>query len=373
MSKLGQDLGRLFEVGFNAGMLAYMEQNKFKHRFGDLYRQDLAQLSFPKMLRRLADNEGVINQQHRQIIEKWSLFFLQKAFLAGLNLFGEYIDSTGWSKPRRVQLEILYYQCCFADDNSMGTYSKGKNKQFKDVLSQFGEIEIDISKYKQKGEFLNADTLMLIRCGKELRILCLDYSIFAIKSIRDLQDVDNIEVLRNILLKEISYLKSKSVFTNLGLDTKNSGLNLSASLARYYTAFKKQDKESVKLIQAGSYVHSFLRFLHSEKILIDETAVISLLGYSDRGFATMTLSPENLDVLATCAQIYKQDPSDLEIQEARKDVLNFIKKNAAKSFHEGRDLIEKFAHISPDRITSILHKEKRRGSTVGDTLVGNRE
>ncbi|MFP4296724.1 MAG: helicase, partial [Spirulinaceae cyanobacterium] len=173
---LGQDLGRLFEVGFNAGMLAYVEQNQLQHNFGNTYRQDLQQLSFPKMLRRLADKERVINEKHRKTVEKWSLFFLQKSFLAGLNFFREYIQSTGWSERRLKRLEILYYQCCFSDDNSIGTYPKGKEQAFQDVLSQFGEVTVDIGKYSQKGEFLNADTLILIRCHQQVRVLCIDYS-----------------------------------------------------------------------------------------------------------------------------------------------------------------------------------------------------
>ena len=243
---IGQELGRLFEVGFNIGMLAYIEQNQLSHKFGNLYRQDLQQLSFPKMLKQLAIKAEVVSEQNRQIIGKWGTLFLQKSFLAGLNFFSEYIKSTGWSKHQLKRLEILYYQCCFCGDNSLGTINKSEDEVFKEVLSQFHEIEVNISKYCQKGEFLRADTLILIRCGKQLRVLCLDYSIFSIKSIQDLLDVDSVEVIRRILLSEIRYLKSKSVFCNLGLDSKTSELNLSENLARYFTAFKRGDKETAK-------------------------------------------------------------------------------------------------------------------------------
>jgi hypothetical protein len=359
---LGQDLGRLFEVGFNAGMLAYVEQNQLKHRFGNCYRQDLQQLSFPKMLRRLADKERVINEKHRKTVEKWSLFFLQKSFLAGLNFFSEYINSTGWRKRHLKRLEILYYQCCFSDDNSIGTYPKGKEQAFKDVLSQFGEMNVDMGKYSQKGEFLNADTLILIRCDQQLRVVCIDYSVFSIKSIRDLVDVDNIEVLRRLLLSDISYLKSKSVFSNLGLDTKNTPLNLSESLKRYYTAFKRKDKETIKLIQAASYAHSFSEFLDSKGILTEDISVVyNIVGYSDRGISAMTVNQENTDILATCSHIYKHEPKDKSIQEARLEVLNLIKRNAAKSFIEGREFVNKLLNISEEGITPIIHQERIEG------------
>lgn len=48
--QLGQELGRLFEVGFNIGMLTYIEQYQIPHRFGSLYRQELEQISFSEMV-----------------------------------------------------------------------------------------------------------------------------------------------------------------------------------------------------------------------------------------------------------------------------------------------------------------------------------
>lgn len=357
-SELGKELGRLFEVGFNIGMLAYIEQNQLSHKFGNLYCQDLQQLSFPKMLRRLVDKEQVISEQHRQIVGKWSTFFLQKGFLGGLNFFSEYIKSTGWSKHQLKRLEILYYQCCFSDDNSLGTYSKGKEKVFKELLSQFGEIEVNINKYSKKGEFLNADTLILIKCAKQLRVLCIDYSVFSIKSIQDLVDVDSVEVLRKLLLSEISYLKSKSVFSNLGLDTKTSELNLSKNLACHFTAFKRGDKETAKLIQAASYAHSFSEFLRSQGLLDESSVIFNVVGYSDRGISAMSLNKDNLDILETCSHIYKHEPNDLQIQDARRQVLKQIQRNAAKSFQDGRDFINKFSEVSKDGITPIFHKER---------------
>lgn len=39
--KIADDLGRLFEVGFNVGILNYIHQNQIQNRFGDLYSQEL--------------------------------------------------------------------------------------------------------------------------------------------------------------------------------------------------------------------------------------------------------------------------------------------------------------------------------------------
>ena len=239
--QLGQELGRLFEVGFNIGMLTYIEQHQISHRFGCLYRQELEQISFSEMVRALIKKTNVINDKHRRIVEKWSLFFLEKAFIAGLNFLGEYIEAMGWNQYQRKRLKILYYQCFFSGDNSFGSYQKNINDQgTHEILSQLISIQANqVQEYSKKGNFLKADTLILIQCINEYRILCIDYSIFSIKAIQDLDDIEDIEVLRKLLLSEISYLKSKSVFSNLGLDTKTAELNLSKDLKTYFKAFSK--------------------------------------------------------------------------------------------------------------------------------------
>jgi hypothetical protein len=120
-SKIAEDLGRLFEVGFNIGVLAHIEQNKVKHNFANLYRHELEQLKFPKMQLRVVDK--VISTLEREMAETWSTFFLQKGFLSGFNFFHEYLKSIGWLEPHNLKhLEILYYQCRFSGDNSIGTY-----------------------------------------------------------------------------------------------------------------------------------------------------------------------------------------------------------------------------------------------------------
>lgn len=355
---LGQDLGRLFEVGFNIGMLTYIEQNQLTHHFGDLYRNDLQQLSFSRIHRQLVNQERIINEKHREIIQKWSLFFLEKSFLAGLNLFSEYLQAIGERDLKLKHLEIVYYQCCFSDDNSMGTYLKGKEKANRDVLSQFRDRAVDIAKYSQKGEFLNADTLVLIRYKNQWRVLCIDYSIFSIQSIRDLEDMDSMEVLRKMLLKEVSYFKSKSVFSNLGLDTQDTPLDVSKSLQRYYLAFKQKDKETIKLIQAGSYTHSFSNFLLDQGVITKDTDITyNVLGYSDRAVSAMTLKGENTKLLETCSHIYQNEPKAESLQDNRRKVLQLMRRNAAKSFDQGKKLMNDLFAVEEDQVKQVNHTE----------------
>ncbi|ABA25321.1 Helicase-like protein (plasmid) [Trichormus variabilis ATCC 29413] len=360
---IAEDLGRLFEIGFNVGILAYIQQNQLNHRFRDLYQCDLQALRFPQLHRRIVDRANVINDSDSKIIAKWSVFFLQKGFLSGLNFFREYLESTGWKQRK---LEILYYQCNFCDDNSLGILVKGEEQVFRDILSQLGNIKVDIGRYKQQGEFLRADTLMLLHNGKQFRILSVDLSVFSIKSAEDIKDLDNVEVIRQLLLSEISYLRSKSVFSGLsidtGTDTTKLGLTFSEGIARYFTAFKRKDKESVKLIQAASYAHSFYKFLRQHSLLQEADSVMfNVMGYTDRGVSAMSVNRENLDILNTCHRIYKQQQSGQAIAEARQQVLRIIKRKAAESFVDGKTFINSLLAVPPDTTTLVAHQERVTG------------
>ncbi|MBD2690301.1 helicase-related protein [Anabaena catenula] len=365
-SKIAEDLGRLFEVGFNIGILAYIEEKKIQHRFGDLYRQELQQLKLFKIQQRVVDK--VISTVERDMAKNWSIFFIQKGFLSGFNFFREYIKSTGWDKPYKFQnVEILYYQCRFNGDNSIGTYdTKDDFQWFSEVLSQFDNLDNIsqyITRYKRKGEFLNADTLILLRHRKEYRVICVDLSVFSINTNEDVENIDYIEIIRRLLMRDISYLRSKSVFSNLRIDTESLGLEFSEGLKTYFTAFKYRDKESTKSIQAASYLHSFHEFLQKTTILPDTAGVVfNSIGYSDRGISTISIQRENVDILKTCYQIYKHDSSPKEIPEARKQVLNQIKRSAYRSFERGKEFVDSLLEIPADKITILpRHTEKITG------------
>lgn len=363
-SKIAEDLGRLFEVGFNIGILACIKEKQIKHKFENLYLQELQQLEFPKMLRKITDK--ITSPLERKMAEKWSVFFLQKGFLSGLNFFREYLESTGWNEPNKLRrLEILYYQSCFCDESSIGTYVKGEKQWFGEVLSQFDQIDNVsqyIEDYKGKGEFLRADTLILLRYGRQFRILCVDLSVFSMRTFDDVTDLNYLEIIRRSLRRDMNYLRSKSVFSKLRIDTESCDVHFSEGLKSYFTAFKYDDKESAKLIQAGGYAYSFYEFLRETGILVDDSPLIfNAVGYSDRGISAMSVRPENLDVLKTCHLIYKHDSSPQEIADARKQVLNKIKRSAYHSFDRGKELIDDILAMSADKINVVRHTERLEG------------
>ncbi|HAT15739.1 MAG TPA: helicase, partial [Microcoleaceae bacterium UBA11344] len=156
---ISADFGRLFEVGFNIGILAYIQKEKLAHNFGDSYRLDLQQLKLPNMMAEMIREANLLASLNTEIAEKWSLFFVQKGFLGGLNFFREYVKSTGWNLQR---LEIVYCQCNFNNKNSIRTYNKDDQEAFKELLSQFKTAkrslsDDEINSYSKTGEFLQAD------------------------------------------------------------------------------------------------------------------------------------------------------------------------------------------------------------------------
>lgn len=360
-SNLGQNLGRLFEVGFNIGMLTYLRQKNIKCNYGDCYQKDLQQVSFPKIVRKL--NEDIISQQQREIVKQWGIFFLQKSFLAGLNFLDEYFAAIGWDNKRRLKrLEVVYFQCYLADDNTLGTYNKGEHNVYRDWLSQFSHlginINVDTAKYSQTGEFLKADSIIYFRYKDRVRILVLDYSIFSLKSMRDLADLHNIEVLRQILLSDLGYFKSKSVFANLGIDSKTNQFIFSESLSQYYKAFARKDKETIKMIQAGSYAYSFWNWLNSQQqIALEDEVTFNIIGYSDRDSASLCLQQDKIEILETCYHIYREKTVTTEVNSVRDRVLKVIKRKAKRSFDNGEKFINDLFEVSSDGIHLVTHRE----------------
>ncbi|MDD1414733.1 helicase [Dolichospermum sp. ST_con] len=361
-AKIADDLGRLFEVGFNIGILSYIHKNNLKNRFGNLYAHELENLKFAEIRKTI--KRKVVSKLEREIAETWCQFFVQKGFLCGLNFFREYLNSIGCDKQEKFRhLEIIYYQCRFNGDNSIGTHEVNDQKWFKDVLSQFENLEItsqDIDIYKGKGDFLNADSLILLKYRNNYRVLCLDLSVFSIHTDEDMENIDYVEIIRRLLLRDINYIRSKSVFSSLRIDTESLGLDFSPSLKEYFTAFKSKDKESAKLIQAAGYIYSFCQFLEKTPIIPNISKLVcNAVGYSDRSFNTISIQAENLDIFQTCYQIYKLHDNKEEITNARHRVLNQIKRNAASSFDRGKELVNSLLEITPDTINILpRHTEK---------------
>lgn len=366
-NKLGISLGRVFEIGFNIGFLTYFQQSKFKPSYGEIYLQALSQIHLHKIQQAIA--KDYIDKSHKEIIGDWVKLFLQKGWVSGYSFVREYREATGWRIDSKI--EILYFQCDFHNENVFYTIpEKDDYIYYKEILNSQGFENVDINYYKDTGEFLKADTLLLTRYLGKYRILVVDLSTFTTSAIRSVTNLHNIQTLKDLLRTELNYVLSKSRFCGLDIDTgnsadKNNKLNevYSKDLAQYFSAFKTKDKEAVKVIQACSYAWSFYNFLLSSgKITPADAVKFNCFGYSDRMINGIALTKEinegedNLGILKTCYYIYKKKGFQ-DIDDNRSQVIEVIQSNAARSFQNGRKLVKNIVEAEKDTITCINHQE----------------
>ncbi|MHC5933932.1 helicase-related protein [Nostoc sp.] len=363
---LGINLGRVFEISFNIGILTYFQHSNIQHSYGDVYLQALSKLYLHKIQQAIA--KKFIDKSHQEIIGDWVKLFIQKGWTSGYSFIREYIEATGWYTKSKI--EILYFQCDFYNDNAFGILDKDEIDSYKEVLESQGFENVDIIRYKETGEFLKADTLLLTRYLGKYRILVIDLSTFTTSAIHSVTDLNNIQSLLESLNTELNYVRSKSSFCGLGIDTGNSSdkdnkLNeiYSKELTHYFCAFKTKDKEAVKVIQACSYAWSFYKFmLSSGKILAADAVKFNCFGYSDRMINGIALTKEkddaqnSLKILKNCYEIYKYKSSK-DIDESRNTLLQVIKSNAARNFQDGKRFVNNIVETKKDTINYIQNTE----------------
>lgn len=337
-------MGRLFELGFNTGLLtAIAQRTDLTHHFGTLYENDLSHLQLPPLIEAAQRFTRPISSFDRDMLQQWVHFLLLKGYLAGSNFLVEFLQTICQGKD--WEGEIVYLQCSVTGKNSLGIHpSPGIAQTVEALMAQFthaSQHEVilnaqELAHYQGKGEFLNADTLLLLRDPNGWRLLCVDLSVFGLRTLSDTHDLSRVSSLRSMLLSEMRYLRSRSVFTNLSIDTNDDATAhelLSRQLKQYFTAFKRRDKETAKFIQAASYTSSFYHFLLQKQILASNTPLsFHVVGYTDRAMNAMTLKRAQLPLLKTCAAIYQQHHSDEEIDEARHEVIGTIERAANRSF-----------------------------------------
>lgn len=339
-------MGRLFELGFNSGLLATIAQRTDLHQCTDnLFAQELAGLHLPGLTEAAQKHTGAMSGLDQEMVRDWVQFVLLKGYLAGSNFFTEFLRTIRQNQQSDWEGDICYLQCSFTGKNSLGTLpTSDRSVATKMLMDQFAKaglpaISLSLQEqetYFEKGAFLNADTLLLLREPHGWRLLCIDLSIFGLLTLRDTHDLHRIESLRRMLRTDLQYLRTRSVFTNLSIDTDDDSTVqelLAGQIKHYFTAFKRRDKETLKFIQAASYTASFYDFLLHKQILHPEDSIIfHVVGYTDRAMNAMALKPAQRNLLRTCQTIYRQQHSDMEITEARQEVIGAIQRAADRSF-----------------------------------------
>jgi hypothetical protein len=355
----GISLGRLFEVGFNAGVLSAINQLHIEHPNQDFYVKELRQFKCGAVLTRLCDDHSITDQVDRDLLKQWMVDFLRRGWFAGLTFFREYVDTIG----KLQYLKIRYLQVDFGGENSFGIRSNAHLSPF--LLSSLGVPDVTTrsealsAQYSGQGEFLKADTLLFLEYAprpqrKKFFLLCVDESIYWAQRMNDLYNIHDIQQVRSRMKSWTNIARSKSFFTRLNIETGQEIFDFPTSLRSYFHAFSRTDKESTKMIQAGSYAYSFYQFLLSCGYLGEAAPVrFTVAGYSDQQCSTMTVVNENLTVLQACYDIYSGKQKK-ETPRARQDVLQTIKRNTKRSFPG------EHGHAFVEDLFSLIAQEVRR-------------
>ena len=87
-------MGRLFELGFNTGLLtAIAQRTDLTHHFGTLYEDDLSHLHLPPLIEAAQRFIRPISSFDRDMLQHWVHFLLLKGYLAGSNFLVEFLQT----------------------------------------------------------------------------------------------------------------------------------------------------------------------------------------------------------------------------------------------------------------------------------------
>ncbi|MDY3359026.1 MAG: helicase-related protein, partial [Clostridium celatum] len=113
-------------------------------------------------------------------------------------------------------------------------------------------------------------------------------------------------------------------------------MNIDQSLGDYILGLGKKDKPLFKMIQAGSYAHSFIKLLlHKEKLTAEAFESICIVGYTDEEVCSSNLRYDQIDILEACEVTYKdvdRQTINSELIEKRQEVFSRVRANFKRFF-----------------------------------------
>ncbi|HEU5199857.1 MAG TPA: hypothetical protein VFU32_09480 [Ktedonobacterales bacterium] len=363
---LVEDAGRLFEAGFMLGVIRAMGELPTSPPALEFYRAQrtgypLAQV-IDRFVRRVPD---LSERDAGRVLARYYLF---KGHLSGLTFLREYLESLvaqageGTRKRERArnELSVCYWQCSLGGKNRLEESSE--QEQQEESIHWLEQLGLPLSatwdQDRRTGGFLKADLLLWMQHHQNQQhdILVVDTSIATAGSRPLTTDLTIGGELLKMLERDVSYLAEKGAFSRLAIETgAETGPLFTRQLVPYFTAFASSDKESSKLIQAASYAQSFYTFLRRNALLpSDAQLTFHVIGYSGRGVSSMTLRPDQEEVLEACAETYrrgKYDQIELEqatrLEEARKRVFQVIQNKTALLFQDGKAFMSKVTEQLP--------------------------
>ncbi len=329
------DLGFVFELGFNIGIASQLPDNKdiANYLAHKSYRQEQIYKRF---------KQNVVNFQ---VIKKQIDYLLFKGILSGKNFFRDWIET----KIGEKSFELIYFQANFYKVfDELKTHLEEEeyysNMLYNQLKIKLTQTEID--NLFRLGEMFKADTIILIRSRKKYYLAVIDNAI----STKNLIDYSDLEQVKKMLQNTTYTKRSKGNFTNLSVDNLDiSNLNIENSLRDYILGVGKKDKPLLKMIQAGSYANSFINLITTKNIIpLDNLVSIMIVGYTDEEVCTSNLDYTNLNILKMCQQTYTQmdkQHKQSEFSEKQNSIFNKISSNFRKTLNVNKDVIKRIENL----------------------------
>ncbi len=366
------DLGLVLELGINIGIIAGIRHLVTKKKMGStifmLYDEELKQMKLTGVVSRLRDKairNGVTDPNLLRKITSFIEYLLFLGVHKGFNFMVEYCQGMSEAikvfrrEPLSIQTDdanphsrrddepiLLYYQCDLQQLFQPNEYQRYDSliakldKMFKQLDSQ---IKPDYQRYQHRGQFLKADIIMLFQLLDRYRVVVIDVGLFSVAAISQVPDLSDVRVIKQRLRSTYQYMRQKTAFEHLSIDSEKADIHYSPDLAEYFAAFSRDDKDTEKMIQAGGYAHSFIQCLKAllPKRFNDDNLEVNAIGLTDRAYnATFIADKTDLPILQLFQQIYQKSKEDrmpyldkraLSVQS----VFNTIYSNFKRTFRKG--------------------------------------
>ncbi|MGL4850378.1 MAG: helicase-related protein, partial [Clostridium sp.] len=298
MSEVENKLGFIFELGFNTGILRECIRNKevdISLRVANIYTELLKDSSTKRetVIKRIT--KEVIDDDQKEILKDNIDFYMMKGLLAGESFFKELIESR---KREGQPCKVEYFQCSL-DCKKFKGEEIDEEQYYKELLKVQLEVEIDeieYSKYKYKGKFINADSLILFSSRDKYHLCVVDNAI----SLKNIVDYRNVDIVKGMYGRDIAQKRMKSNFKNLAIDMSSNKLDLKINkqICDYIIGLSSKNKSVFKMIQAGSYANSFMEFLEKNKPdIYEKIETITIVGYTDSEINSINLEKKDFKLI----------------------------------------------------------------------------
>jgi hypothetical protein len=288
------DYGFVYEYGYNIGLFSALVQlqssKKLKMNSG-LQQRLTDWLASPErrfsrfideFLKKNGMTDEAVFEEIRKNIE--NIFFF--GFLQGQHTMRHYIQSLPLNKL--LKTEVVYFQMNVLDPLNRSVHiEEVKQAVIHDIKQAFGyEMEAgEIGYYQKKGHFLRADSLVLLRQGKRFYLLIIDTSL----NLHRLEGIFTPQSLLKSLQQIRSDMGRKTKFSHMSVNTSGIGnIRLDSLLLKYASIAK--DKTLGKIVQAGSYAYSFLRFMTEAVKKTEGKCDVSIMGMVDYDYSIINLT-----------------------------------------------------------------------------------